>query len=460
MQQIIGATPSSQGGGARYAWAIVGMLWLVCFFNYADRMAVFSVFPVLEKQFHFTKAQLALIGTAFSWVYGAMAPFAGHVGDRNPRKLVVLGGLAVWSVITGLTAQCSRLWHFVAVRGAEGLGETFYFPASMALISDYHTPATRSRAIGLHQTSIYAGTICGGAVAGWMAQDFGWQSPFWALAAAGVLLSLILARYIREPQRNQAERALMLEPASANGEHQAPALRFIADLVHTPTAMLLLAAYFGANMVMLIFLTWTPTYLNERFGKSVAVSAVEAVLFIQVASIVGAAVGGAAADHFVRQRTDGRIRVQAAAIVMAVPVVFACGRTPVHAVLLLSLLLFGFFKGIYDSNLTAAYYDVIHPDRRGTATGIMNMLGWLAAGLGTLLFGIAVDHGVTMGAAISSTAVVYVLVAVALLAAGRTVSGDIRPLLVIPTGGRNLASGTERPDSSLSLPRNTVDTEY
>ena len=54
------------------------------------------------------------------------------------------------------------------VRGSEGMGETFYMPASMALISDYHTQETRSTAIGLHQTSIYAGTVFGAAMAGWM----------------------------------------------------------------------------------------------------------------------------------------------------------------------------------------------------------------------------------------------------------------------------------------------------
>src|SRR6478735_1709310 len=88
-----------------YPWAVVGMLWFICFFNYADRLAIFSVFPVLEKQYHFTKSELGLIGAAFTWVYALAAPLAGHIGDRYPRKTVILGGLAVWSLITGLTAQ-------------------------------------------------------------------------------------------------------------------------------------------------------------------------------------------------------------------------------------------------------------------------------------------------------------------------------------------------------------------
>ena len=69
-----------------YKWWVVGMLWFVCFFNYADRQSIFSVFPVLGKEFGFDKFQLGLIGSAFMWVYAAGAPVAGFIGDRVRRK--------------------------------------------------------------------------------------------------------------------------------------------------------------------------------------------------------------------------------------------------------------------------------------------------------------------------------------------------------------------------------------
>ena len=47
-----------------YPWIAVLLLWCICFFNYADRLAIFSVFPVLETEFHFTKTQLGAIGAA------------------------------------------------------------------------------------------------------------------------------------------------------------------------------------------------------------------------------------------------------------------------------------------------------------------------------------------------------------------------------------------------------------
>src|SRR5690349_13976111 len=140
-----------------YPWLVVGMLWCICVLNYADRQAIFSVFPKLESEFGFDKTQLGLIGSAFMWFYAGGALFAGLVGDRLRRKDLILGGCLFWSCVTVMTGWCSKLWQFVTVRAAEGFGETFYFPASMSMLSDYHSKATRSRAMSIHQSSVYVG---------------------------------------------------------------------------------------------------------------------------------------------------------------------------------------------------------------------------------------------------------------------------------------------------------------
>jgi len=75
------------------------MLWWICFFNYADRQAIFSVFPLLEKEFGLTLEQLGWLGSSFGLVYGLCAPFAGRVVDRVRRKSAILGGLHAWSAI-------------------------------------------------------------------------------------------------------------------------------------------------------------------------------------------------------------------------------------------------------------------------------------------------------------------------------------------------------------------------
>src|SRR5438093_3878636 len=87
-----------------YPWLVVVMLWFVCLFNYADRQAIFSVFPLLRTEMKLSDIQLGIIGSAFMWVYAAALPIAGLVGDRFRRKTLIVGGLIFWSLITIATS--------------------------------------------------------------------------------------------------------------------------------------------------------------------------------------------------------------------------------------------------------------------------------------------------------------------------------------------------------------------
>src|SRR5690606_15014498 len=91
---VCGSAPAARGAGMstrveqgdRYRWVVVGMLWLVCFFNYADRQAIFSVFPLLREEMGLSNVQLGIVAGSFMWVYAAFGPIAGLIGDRLNRK--------------------------------------------------------------------------------------------------------------------------------------------------------------------------------------------------------------------------------------------------------------------------------------------------------------------------------------------------------------------------------------
>lgn len=416
--------------GPVYKWAVVGMLWFVCFLNYADRMAISSALPILEQDYGFNKEQLGLISSAFMWVYALSAPVAGQVVDLYSRKLLILGGLFVWSLVTGLTAFCTKVWQFVFVRGFEGLGETFYFPASMSLISDYHGPRTRSRAMSLHQTSVYAGTIAGSIGTAWLIDRAGWalpwQAPFLGFGAAGVALALVLWFLVREPERNQAQRREALEQRIdvPPAPRQVPLSQFLLDLVRTPTVLLLMLAFIAANVVAGVVLSWTTTFIFEKFGGRLAefgpslfLAAVLAMLSIQIGSMAGSVLGGIMADLLRRRWAPGRVFVQAIGLLAGAPFLTACGMVDGLWLIGICLFLLGLFKGIYDSNIWAALYDFVDPARRGTAVGLMNMVGWMGAGVGAFGVGFFVHKGTPMSEAFAMIGGVYVLGAAYLLAA-------------------------------------------
>jgi MFS family permease len=412
---------------AGYRWYVVGMLWWISFFNYADRQAVFSVFPLLEEEMHLTNVELGLLGSAFAWVYGLAAPFAGFLIDRVSRKKAILGGLHVWSLICTATALARSFPQLVFFRMAEGLGETFYYPASVSLLSDYHGQATRSRALGLHQTSVYVGTIGGGYFAGLIGQVYGWRGSFIVFGLLGVMLGLFLHYCLIEPRRGAAESSKGRPSERGASSTGMPLGEFVEVLRRTPTLQALMLAFLCANFVAMVLLAWMPKYLYEQFGLNLSMAGLTATAFPQLASLAGAPLGGWLADRLRMRRTSGRILVQAIGVLGGAPFVFLCGWTDSVAGLMAALTAWGLFKGVYDANIFAAAFDVVPPEARGTTAGCMNLVGWLGGGASApLIIGVLADV-FGLGGAISSAALVYVAAGGLLLLAG---------LVLLPATGR------------------------
>jgi len=403
-----------------YKWAVVGMLWFICFFNYADRQAIFSVFPKLKIEFGFGPVQLGLIGSAFAWVYAAGAPLAGFIADRVSRKNLILGGCLFWSLVTVFTGWCSRFWHFITVRALEGLGETFYFPATMSLVSDYHGGDTRSRAMSLHQSSVYAGTIVGSWLGAWFAEQYGWRVGFYFFGVAGLVLAMVLFRFLREPVRGAADHAKSNTTPQEAPLGIGPTLR---EIFRRPTAVLLMFGFLGANFVATVFLTWTPTFLTEKFSFKLSTAGLSGSVFIHLASAFSVPVGGLLADALAKRFAGGRIFIQAAGLVVGSAFIVMVGLTKEVRSLLFAMTLFGLCKGLYDANIFASLYDVIEPRARATAAGIMNTVGWGGGALGPVAVGLATKYGRhgkeidNMSEAIAFGGVIYVLSAVLLLVA-------------------------------------------
>jgi MFS family permease len=391
-----------------YKWFVVGMLWFVCFFNYADRQAIFSVFPLLKTELNLTDMQLGIIGSAFMWVYAIAGPFAGMVGDRISRKTLIIGGLIFWSLVTIACALSTKYWHLVFFRALEGLGESFYFPASMSLVSDYHGKATRSRAMAIHQSSVYAGTIAGGAAAGFLGQHYGWRSSFFLFGGLGTVLGLVLLAVLREPQRGQSE-APGEAPAHGAFEFHGGVMESLRRIFSHRMVPILMAVFIGANFVAVIFLTWMPSFLFRKFNMSLSMAGLNGTAYLQIASVCGVVTGGWLADRLAQRSGAGRMWTQTIGLLAGVPFIFLAGWTLSVPVLIIGMMGFGFSKGLYDANIWASLYDVVKPEHRATALGLMNSLAWLGGSAAPVaIAAAAATYG--MSAAISASSIVYLLV--------------------------------------------------
>jgi MFS family permease len=180
-------------------------------------------------------------------------------------------------------------------------------------------------------------------------------------------------------------------------------------------------AFFCANFVAVVLLTWMPKFLFDRFHLSLAMSGLTATIYVQLASMAGAVCGGWLADRWRANRRGGRMLVQMLGVFGGAPCVVLCGMTQSLAWLIAALTVWGFFKGLYDANIFASVFDVIPPESRGSAAGLMNTVGWLGGGGSApiVIAWLASLYG--LGGAIAMAAAVYVIAGLLLLAAVRKV---------------------------------------
>jgi sugar phosphate permease len=412
-----------------YRWQVVGMLWLVCFFSYADRQAFFSVFPLLKESMGLTTVDLGLLGSSFAVVYGLGGPFAGIVVDWIRRKTAILGGLQLWSVVCMASAISRNFTQLLIFRATEGLGETIYYPAALSMISDYHGIRTRSRAMGALQTSVYAGTVGGGYWAGAMAQKYGWRSALLVFGVLGCILGFVLIGFLREPTRGMADPVDSGDPLPQARSSRAATLADIRSVLTIPSLVTLMSAFACANFVAMVLLAWMPLYLYTRFHLSLEAAAFDAAVYPQAASIAGSFFGGYLADFWAKRTVAGRVVVQCVAVLAGAPFVALCGLGHSLFSIIVALLCWGFFKGIYDSNIFAAAFDVVPTKHRGVASGSMNCVGWLlGAGTAPILIGYLAEH-ISLGKAIALSATIYWVAAILLvIAMACFLKGDIRRL--------------------------------
>jgi nitrate/nitrite transporter NarK len=159
----------------------------------------------------------------------------------------------------------------------------------------------------------------------------------------------------------------------------------------------------------MIFLSWMPTYLKRQFGMSLSMAGVSATFYLQVASMLGAITGGILADRLAKKHKSGRMMAQAIGLLAGAPFIFLTGWTLSIPALVLAMIGFGYFKGMYDSNIWASLYDVVRPERRATAVGVMNAIGWLGGGVGTYAIGVAAPI-FGMSGCLSANSLVYLFV--------------------------------------------------
>lgn len=392
---------------------MIALLWGAFFLNQGDRQVFNSVIPLIQEGLGLTDVQIGWVVTIFTIFYGVLVPVAGFAGDIIQKRWVVFLSLFTFSLGTLFTGVANGLILLIVFRSvATGAGEAFYYPASNSLIGQYHKNS-RAQAMAIHQTALYTGIVVGGWLAAWIGQTFGWRMSFYAFGSVGVFWAALVALRFRNDRVDA-----VAEGTIGSTTQKVLLLDALRNTCNKPTLWLLSAAFGGMVFVNIGFLTWMPTFLYEKFNLTLPDANFSSMFYHHLLAYVGVLAGARFSDRMVGRRKRVRMEVEYLGLFFGAPFIYLMGSTDVLWIAYVGLAGFGFFRGVYDSNLFAALFDVIEPKYRATATGIMLSIAFIIGSFSSVILG-WMKQSISLSTGIASLGLVYLVSSLILFVATR-----------------------------------------
>ena len=257
-----------------YAWYVVALLVLSYASGVIDRIVIGLLVQPIKADLGLSDTQIGVIqGLAFALFYSLFTLPIGFLVDRWKRTSVVWGGSFIWSCGTVAGGFSNSFWSLFSSRVVMGAGEATITPGSSSLIADYFPPKSRPRAYGVFamggSIGIGIAYFLGGIAIGFadtvrdgfpslLGGFASWQIVFFIVGFPGLLLALLMAATIREPERRGM---LSGRPASFS---LLPLWRELST-----NRMALVAVMMGSIMNVMIVnaqLAWFPTLFVRVHG--------------------------------------------------------------------------------------------------------------------------------------------------------------------------------------------------
>jgi len=361
----------------RYSWYVLAVLTAVYVLNFLDRTLIYILFTPIKKEMAFTDLQLALLGTtSFVIFYTLLGIPFGRLADRTVRKNLIGGGLAVWSLFSGLTGFADSFWTIFLCRVMVGVGEATLGPAALSLLSDFFPVRGRGTVQSIYSTGIAVGGGLAFFLGGWIGQEFGWRWAFYLLGFPGLLLAIAVF-LLREPPRGKTETAVAMEKSSDwRTLFRSVPLRYLC----VGYSLLALASN---NLGI-----WGPTFFVRVHGLSLKTIGMAAGTLSIVVGIPAMILAGYFSDRFSRRFSGGRMAFSACAAVASIPLWLGMlFSNNLAFLLIINIVLYG-LAIMWVGPATADVHDIAGPHLRGLAIGIaFSTVNIVSYGIGAPLVG-------------------------------------------------------------------------
>lgn len=349
---------SAKPSAAQTAGLALFLLTCLNLFNFIDRYVLPGVQPLVQQEFNVNDAQIGLLTTAFFFTYMIAAPLTGWLGDRYPRRPLIVAGTLIWSIATLFTATVHSYNTLLIRHAIVGIGEATFSIYAPALLADFYPEIDRNRILSIFYITIPVGAALGYLSGGVLGQHYGWRMPFFIAALPGVLIAAAFWFFVKEPQRGAADE---LKPTLDRAT--------IRGFAHNP-------AFWAATLGMAMWTfavggisTFLPTFFVRFGGYSLAAAGITTGAITAIDGLLGTIAGGWLGQRWLRKNHRGLYLLSAWSILIAIPAAAAAIFGPrsmmVPAVFLAEFLLF-----LNNGPLNACLVNSVAGSIRSTAIAI------------------------------------------------------------------------------------------
>ena len=372
---------------SNYKWVVLMLVSIAYFLAQGTRLIYSAVLPQIKADFSasgVTDAQLGLISSVFTLVFGLAMPFAGLVADLFNRKRVLVFGAFLFAVgifVSGFAAGLGML--FISYGIINSIGQSLMPPCNTSLISQYHDE-TRGTAFSIYQTAIYVGIVVCSVVSGYLAQlgEGGWRYAFWIFGAIAVLWAVVIAIFLKDTPQASSDKKVGLDSVK----------EALQAFLKKPSSLILMAGLGCYFFVTYAFKAWAPIFMIRSFPEMETTQAVfHGVFWFYLGAFFGVTLGGRLSDALKIRRPGIRFEVEFVGLALCIPFILMMAFVHSLPLMILTILMFGFATGVYDSNIYAALFDVINPRFRAVGTGLFGCGGCIVGAFGPAVMGFLND---------------------------------------------------------------------
>jgi predicted MFS family arabinose efflux permease len=198
----------------KYETGLVIVVFLTWGTVFLDRMSLLYLAPFIVPDLHLSRGQVGLLASvlALAWAFSSL--IFGAISDRVGRRPILIPAVFAFSVLSWLSGIARGFGQLLFVRSLMGVAEGPTWSTITATVEESSAPARRGRNIGI---VVSAAALVGHAVAPILTTQvgarFGWRTAFFVAGAPGIILGIILWKYVRERKQDTQESSHRASPA-------------------------------------------------------------------------------------------------------------------------------------------------------------------------------------------------------------------------------------------------------